>query len=231
MAVTERGIFVTGTGTDVGKSVVAAAICAALAARGERVAAFKPAVSGLDESSERWPPDHELLAAVASAGQSPEEVAPYRFGAPFSPHLAAELLGAAIDPDRIRSGAESAAREADVLVVEGVGGLLVPLTPRYLIRDLAVELGLPIVIAASPALGTINHTLLTIEAARSAGLVVAGVALTPWPRKPSELERSNRHTITQLGRTSVSTVGVVAPERLAEAGAGLPVDDWLGGSA
>ena len=84
-----RGVFVTGTDTEVGKSVVAAAICAALAARGERVAAFKPAVTGLDQDPGELGRDHELLASVASAGQSAEDVAPHRFAPPVSPHLAA----------------------------------------------------------------------------------------------------------------------------------------------
>ena len=91
------------------------------------------------------------------------------------------------------------ARSADLLVCEGVGGFLVPLTPGYLVRDLARDLGLPVVIAASPALGTINHTLLTIESVRAAGLRPELVVLTPWPEAPSEMERSNRETIERLG--------------------------------
>src|SRR5439155_20924017 len=94
-----RGLFVTGTGTGVGKTVVAGALCAALAARGERVAAFKPVVTGLDEDPDQiWPRDHELLAQVASAGQSPGDVAPLTFGPPVSPHFAAEEAGATIEP-------------------------------------------------------------------------------------------------------------------------------------
>jgi dethiobiotin synthetase len=85
-----RGLFVTGTDTGVGKTVVAAAICSALAARGHRVAAFKPVVTGLDEpASEGWAADHELLARAASSGQTPEQVGPLRFGPAASPHLAA----------------------------------------------------------------------------------------------------------------------------------------------
>ena len=80
-----RGIFVTGTDTEAGKSVVAASVCAALGARGYRVAAFKPVVTGLDEEPGEFGRDHELLASVATAGQSPEDVAPYRFGPPLSP--------------------------------------------------------------------------------------------------------------------------------------------------
>src|SRR5688572_428196 len=96
-----RGLFVTGTDTGAGKSVVAAAVCAALAARGEPVAAFKPVVTGLDEPAGEWPPDHVLLARAAGGRQAPEEVAPYRFGPPLSPHFAAELAGETIEPARL----------------------------------------------------------------------------------------------------------------------------------
>ena len=227
MAIADRGIFVTGTDTGVGKSIVAASICAALASRGERVAAFKPAVSGLDESSDLWPPDHELLAAAASAGQSADEVAPYRFGAAVSPHLAAEMEGIEVEPDRLRSSAEAAAGRGDVLIVEGVGGLLVPLSPGYLVRDFAVDVGLPVLIAASPGLGTINHTLLSIEAVLAAGLSPVGVVITPWPAEPTELERSNRHTVAGLSGLEVSTLSVVLPDGLAEGGGSLPIETWL----
>ncbi len=116
------------------------------------------------------------------------------------------MAGEEIDPRRLVMAARAAAEGADVLVCEGVGGLLVPLTPSYLVRDLATELGLPLVIAASPGLGTINHTLLTIEAARSAGLEVASIVLTPWPERPDEIEQSNRETIAALGEVEVKTL-------------------------
>jgi dethiobiotin synthetase len=183
-----RGVFVTGTDTGAGKSIVAAAICAALAVRGEPVAALKPVVTGLDDPPGDWPQDHVLLAHAAGGRQSPDEVAPYRFGAAVSPHFAAELAGETIEPARL----VAAARAHELLVCEGIGGLMVPITLGYLVRDLAVDLALPVVVAARTGLGTISHTLLTIEAARSAGLTVAGVVMTPWPDEPEPIERSNR---------------------------------------
>ena len=213
-----RGIFVTGTDTGVGKTVVAGAICAASS---EPVAALKPVVTGLDEPPGEWPQDHVLLAGAT--GQAPEQVAPYRFGPPASPHYAAELAGETIEPARILA----AARAHDLLVCEGVGGLMVPITPGYLVRDLAVDLALPVVIASRTGLGTINHTLLTIEAARAAGLTVAGVVMTPWPSDPEPIERSNRETVERLAGVAVTGLSPTTPERLAEAGASLPVDDWL----
>jgi dethiobiotin synthetase len=198
-----RGVFVTGTGTEVGKTVVAAVIARTLAAEGNRVAVFKPAVTGLDEDGE---PDHALLRRAAGSEQSNEEIAPYRYGPPASPHLAATHAGEEIDPERLRVAAGTAAAGADVLVCEGVGGLLVPLREDYLIRDFAADLGLPVVVVATPGLGTINHTLLTIEAARAAGLAVELVVLTPWPESPSAIERSNRETIEALGGVRVAVL-------------------------
>jgi len=198
-----RGVFVTGTGTEVGKTVVAAVIARSHAAAGERVAVFKPAVSGLDEGDE---PDHSLLRRAAGSSQPDDEIAPYRYGPPVSPHLGAELAGETIDRERLLNLARAAGDGSDFLVCEGVGGLLVPLTLGYLVRDLARELGLPVVSAASPGLGTINHTLMTIECARAVGLEVAAVALTPWPSEPSVVEASNRQAIERLGRVRTEAV-------------------------
>lgn len=200
----DRGVFVTGTGTEVGKSVVAAVIAAEAAAAGLDVAVFKPAVSGLDDPGE---PDHALLARASGSAQSDEEIAPYRYGPPVSPHLAAELAGEEIDPGLLERAAESAAASADVIVCEGVGGLMVPLRPDYLVRNLAVELGHPLVIVAHPGLGTINHTLLTIEAAWTAELEVSAVVLSRWPHDPGRLEESNRETIGELTGIEVLTLG------------------------
>jgi dethiobiotin synthetase len=207
---------------------VAAAICDARAARGERVAAFKPAVTGRGDERDGWPPDDELLAAAASAGQAPADVAPYRFDPPVSPPYGAELSGTAVDPARLVRAAGAQARKADALVVEGVGGLMVPLTAGYLVRDLALELGLPLVIAARTGLGTINHSLLTVESARAAGLAVAGVVLSPWPAEPAGIERSNRETIERLAGVAVSGLPRTEPGTLAEAGARLPLAELVG---
>lgn len=197
------GVFVTGTGTEVGKTVVAATIARTLAAEGKRVGVFKPAVTGLDEGVET---DHALLRRASGSNQSDEEIAPYRYGPPASPHLAAALAGEEIDPARLRGAAAAAAGDVDAIVCEGVGGLLVPLSPGYLVRDLAADLGYPLVVVAGPGLGTINHTLLTVEAARAAGLEVAAVVLTPWPEDPTEIERSNRETIAGLSGAPVLTL-------------------------
>jgi dethiobiotin synthetase len=207
-----KGFFVTGTGTEVGKTVVAAALAHDLRRQGSTVAVFKPAVTGLDEPGE---PDHALLRRAAGSTQSDDEIAPYRYGPPASPHLAAAQAGEEIDPERLRSAARTAGASAERVVCEGVGGLLVPLAPTYLVRDFAVDLALPLVIAAPPLLGTINHTLLTVEAARTAELTVTAVVLTPWPEQPSAIESSNRETIEALGEVTVEVLpqlDLAAPE-------------------
>jgi dethiobiotin synthetase len=214
-----EGVFVTGTGTGVGKTVVAAVLAHTLAEEGKRVAVFKPAVTGLDELTAGGPKgstagdlsahrrgnaaDHELLRWAAGSEQSDAEIAPYRYGPPMSPHLAAEQAGEKIESELLLAAARAAAKGADALVCEGVGGLLVPLAADYLVRDFAADLGLPLVIAASPGLGTINHTLLTIGAARTAGLEVAAVVLTPWPEQPTAIEQSNRETIATLAEVEI----------------------------
>lgn len=202
-----RGVFVTATDTGVGKTYLCAAIAARLRARGLSVGVAKPVVTGLDDPG---PHDHELLGAVTAA----------TFGPPASPHLAAELAGTRLVPDELVGAARRAASGSDAVVVEGVGGLLVPLAPGFDVRELARRLALPVVVAARPGLGTINHTLLTLEAARAGGLDVRAVVLTPWPERPSAIERSNRETLAQAA--PVHVLGQDAD------GSELPVDDWLG---
>jgi dethiobiotin synthetase len=223
-----RGLFVTGTGTGVGKTMVSAALLAAMRDAGERVRAYKPVVTGLDEPSSIWPPDHELLALAA--GMAPEQVAPRRFGPAVSPHLASSMAGEPIDAVSLIERARTSANDGATLIAEGVGGLLVPLTDDFTVRDLAVKLALPLLVAASPGLGTINHTLVTIEAARAAKLDVAAVVLTPWPSQPSRMERSNRETIARLGEVKVATLEQISGTHIAElarAGGLLPWRDWI----
>jgi dethiobiotin synthetase len=225
-----RGLFVTGTDTGVGKTILSAALLAAMATAGEGVRAHKPVITGLDLDSGTWPADHELLAAAA--GMTPEEVAPLRYRPPVSPHLAAALAGERIEPAQLLAAVAPAGdgRRARTLIVEGVGGLLTPLAEGFTVRDFAAAVGLPLLIAARPGLGTINHTLLTLQAARAAGLPVRAVVLTPWPAQPSPMVRSNRETIARLGNIAVEPLGPVrgpGTAELARAGEGLPWRGWL----
>ncbi|HLJ02300.1 MAG TPA: dethiobiotin synthase [Solirubrobacteraceae bacterium] len=228
-----HGLFVTGTDTGVGKTVVTAAIVAALRAGGRDAIGLKPVVTGTDEPAESgWPPDHELLAAVSDAAVNEVNFAAY--GPPVSPHLAAELSGRRIDPTELTTAIRNEARRHALTIVEGVGGLLVPITDGYDVRDLAAELRLPLIVVARSGLGTINHTLLTMEAARAHGLEVAAVVLNRFPRAPVAIERSNRETIKRLlggGGVEVITFPELASadrDALAAAGRALPLARWSG---
>jgi dethiobiotin synthetase len=212
------GIFVTGTGTEVGKTVVAAVLARSLADHGASVAVFKPALTGMDEfpdydeaatkaaGSVVGLPDQAILRLAARSSQTDDEIAPYRFDPPMSPHLAAGLAGVEIDPDRVMAKARAAADGVDAIICEGVGGLLVPLAPSWNVRSCAVELGYPLVVVAPPGLGTINHTLLTVESARSVGLKVAAIVLDPWPENPTPIEADNRETIAALSDVPILTL-------------------------
>jgi dethiobiotin synthetase len=224
-----RGLFVTGTDTEVGKTVVAAALAAALREDGVAVGAFKPVVTGTDEPTDGKPRDHELLAQCA--GMESKDVAPYTFGPAVSPHLAAELAETTIDPQHLVDTAHRNASGDRTLIAEGVGGFLVPITVGgYLIRDLAQELQLPVVIVTRPGLGTINHTMLTIEAVRAAGLPIASIIMTPYPTEPDTMIRSNFNSITFYGNVPCHTMAPLPSfsiEELARAGHRLPYDEWL----
>ncbi|MEJ7875775.1 MAG: dethiobiotin synthase [Solirubrobacterales bacterium] len=207
-----NGVFVTGTGTEVGKTVVAGVIARTAADAGRRVSVFKPAVSGLDDTALVGAvPDHEHLRMAARSKQSDDEIAPYRFGPAVSPHHAAALEDVEFDVERLRAGGAAALDDGEFCVCEGVGGFLVPLRLDYLIRDFALEMGLPVVVVASPGLGTINHTVLTLEAVRGAGLEVQSVVLTPWRSEPTEMEISNLEAIEDLGATAVHTLRRLDP--------------------
>lgn len=202
------GVFVTGTGTEVGKTVVAALIAHTARTDGLRVSVFKPAVSGLDENGV---PDHEQLRLASGSVQTDDEISPYRYGPAVSPHLAAAMAGESIDAARLREAFGAARGAGEFLVCEGVGGFLVPLRHDYLVRDFAQDAGLPVVIVGVPGLGTINHTLLTVESVRGAGLEIAAVVLNRWPAAPSPLEESNLDAIRSFGAVEVRTVAEVDP--------------------
>jgi dethiobiotin synthetase len=224
-----QGCFVTGTDTGVGKTVLSAAIVAALRAQGSDAVGLKPVVTGTDDPPPApWPADHELLAMVSELPV--EQINFSAYGPAVSPHLAAELSGRPVERAALVAAIRRTGAEHEFVVVEGVGGLLVPLGAGYGVRELAGELGLALVLVARPGLGTINHTLLTLEVARGSGLDVAGVVLNPWPADPNPMQLSNRDTIAQLGEVTVTTFPRVAspdPAALAGAGAALARSAWL----
>ena len=186
------GIFVTGTNTEVGKTMVTRALARAFVNRGKRVAAVKPVESRDDEG----PSDTELLLTAARMEVSPKETCAYSFSNPVSPHLASQKEGISIQKEPIYDLVVHWGAKADILLVEGAGGLLVPLSKELLYVDLMVDLNFPVLIVAPNELGAINSKLLTIEAARSRGLDIAGVILNRT--EPTGLD--NASAIAQHGK-------------------------------
>ena len=188
------GLFVTGTDTGVGKTVVASAIARVLRRSGRRVGVLKPVATGVGEAG-RVDDAEDLIAAIGG-GVLVRDVTPLVFRAPMAPVVAARLEGRPLAHAEVRNAARAGldrwATCADVLIFEGVGGLLCPLAEGSTVADLAIELDLPLVIVARRALGTLNHTLLTIEAASRRGLRLAGVVLNgSEPTNAPLVESSN----------------------------------------
>ncbi len=188
-----RGLFITGTDTGVGKTVVAAALLAGLQEAGVRMAVLKPVETGCDERDGRLvPADAEYLCAVGRLPGPPEALVPYAFPLPAAPLAAARQAGAAIAVERIAQAYEALARAADCVLVEGAGGLLVPLAEggvQY--PELARRLKVPLLVVARTALGTLNHTQLTVREAQRGGLPVLGIVLNDGPAAPAPAEEAN----------------------------------------
>ncbi len=183
-----RGLFITGTDTGVGKTYVAAGMIAALQACGIRVGAYKPVVSGCTAGPGGPVWDDLVRLQAALGGDVPvERIGPQRFQAPLAPPVAARLEGKQVDAALLRSGIDWWRGRVEVVVVEGAGGFLSPVTESESVADLAVSFAFPLVLVARASLGTINHTLLTLEAARARGLKVAGIVLNhPTPPDPDD---------------------------------------------
>lgn len=181
-----NGFFITGTDTEIGKTFVTAALTRALSAEGLRVAAIKSLAAGQEFVDGRWiNEDVATLRAAQNLGLTDSEVGPLQFREPCAPHIAARLEGRAIDRDALLAAIRSTASKADIALVEGVGGFRVPLTDSWDTADLAVDLGLPVILVVGLRLGCINHALLTAEAIRARGLTLAAwVANTVDPHQP-----------------------------------------------
>lgn len=206
-----RGVFVTGTDTGVGKTQVAVALVSAFARRGLRVAAMKPCETGVGPAPDPND-DAERLRAATGRDLPRPLVCPYRFALPASPEEAARAEGRSVVLDEIVAAYRALAADADLIVVEGAGGLLVPLGPRQTMAELARALALPVVVVARPSLGTVNHTLLTVEAARARGLTVLGVVFSRTRDAAAPDEATNPDAIARHGGVRVlGTLPRLAP--------------------
>jgi dethiobiotin synthetase len=176
-----RGLFFTGTDTEVGKTLVAGAAAAALVRQGLRVEVLKPVATGCRRvSGNLVSGDAEFLAAMADSRRSLDEIAPVRYAAALAPTVAAERSRRPVELDAIFESYRRLQGQCDAVIVEGIGGLMCPLTESFWVIHLAKLMGLPLVVVARAGLGTINHTLLTLHAARTAGLRVAGVVVNGY---------------------------------------------------
>jgi len=172
---TANGYFVTGTDTGVGKTLVASALLLKMRDHGLSAVGMKPVAAGTIETPHGRSNEDVDVLALASSVQAPASlVNPYRFDEPVAPHIAAADAGVCIDLHHIRHCFQWLAEQVDAVVVEGAGGLLVPLGPGHDTRDLAVSLGLPVILVVGMRLGCINHALLTTEAISARGLTLAG---------------------------------------------------------
>lgn len=195
-----KGVFITGTDTDVGKTWVAAGLTAVLRRWGLRAVYFKPVQSGCSEEGGRLiPTDARLAREVAGLAEPLELLTPVTLKLPLAPAVAASQEGRPVDLGKVATALAELSRRYDIFVVEGAGGLCVPVADlRFWVLHLAAWLKLPLMVVAKPGLGTINHTVLTVSAAHQAGVPVAGIVLNRYPASPSLAERTNPEVIAAL---------------------------------
>jgi dethiobiotin synthetase len=212
-----NGLFITGTDTDVGKTALSALLLAELRRRKINAAPMKPAQTGCSiaagtghkalGTSELSVPDLDYSLSMASmtvSGEDYQNMSPYRFEPACSPHLAAEMAGVEIEIADMMIAARALSSDYDFVLAEGAGGALVPLNRREIMMDLMQALKFPILIAARPGLGTINHTLLTIRSLRSDGLDIAGIVfVASTDQEFTFIEEDNGTTIEQFGKVPV----------------------------
>ncbi len=195
-----KGFFVTATDTGVGKTVVAAAIIRILKRCGLSVCGMKPVESGCRrEGGILFPADGDFLRTASEAEEPLENITPVRFEEPLAPWVAAERAGTQVDTRCLVGKFMELSGRYDAVVAEGIGGILVPIRKDYFVSDLAKDFSLPVIVVAQAYLGTINHTLLTVEHALRAGLKVAGIILN-YPDRPggTVAEETNPGVIEKL---------------------------------
>ncbi len=208
------GLFITGTDTEVGKTYVMALIASSLASQGHRVGVYKPVASGCRRKEGELVSD-DALSLWKAAGQPGEltSVCPQRFEAPLAPNVAASEEGKQVDPGLLRSGLDYWFRRSDIVLVEGVGGLMSPVSDEDYVADLALEFGFPLIVVAPNVLGVINQTLQTLITAATfrEGIDVAGVVLNDI--RPSGEDASTRSNRAELASHCVPPVLAHVPWR------------------
>ena len=227
-----KGYFISGTDTGVGKTVVTACLLALFRKRGVDTGIMKPVETGVDpECSSEANSDAKFLLAVSGHQDLLEEVCPIRLQPSAAPLQAARIENRDLEIDRILENFHTLQNRHDQMLVEGIGGLMVPLQTDYLVRDLVRDMGLPLIVVSRVRLGTLNHTLLTLNAAREAGVEVAGVVLNRMDnRELNTVEREQAELIRELSGVRVlgecPFIDPVAVERFDDELAG-EVETWI----
>ncbi len=203
-----KGFFITGTDTGVGKTVVTAALIMSVKILGRRACVMKPIETGcLKKGDVLIPSDGMFLRELAGMDDSMDLVTPVRFANPLAPMPAAEIEGKPIDLNKIREAFTELSKNYDALIVEGIGGLLVPIKRNYFLLDLARDFGLPLIVVSRPGLGTINHTLLTVNCAIKEGLTVAGIIINySMPPEGNLAEKTSPDVIGEV--SPVPIIGI-----------------------
>ena len=197
-----KGLFITGTDTGVGKTLVAGGLAACFRDAGIAVGVMKPVETGCGIRGEtRNAPDARFLQRMSGTQDPLERIVPYRLRAPLAPQVAAEKEGVRIQPARISSRFREIATRHDLTLVEGAGGLLVPYTSQVRTLELILRLDLPVLVVARTGLGTLNHTLLTLECLSRSGIPVLGVILNNAEGTRGPAEQTNPSTLRRWTRT------------------------------
>jgi dethiobiotin synthetase len=228
------GIFITGTDTEVGKTLVAGAIADWFRRRGLRVAVSKPIATGCQRRREGLvSEDAEFLAHHARAKFPLNTICPQRYAEPLAPAIAAERAKQPIEWNAIDSAIQSMCAASDVLIVEGVGGIMVPIARKIFVLDMVGWLGLPTIVVARAGLGTINHTLLTVQTLRNAEVNVAGIVINKYPPETAPVaEETNPRAIEKWGNVPVLCMvpqfsGKAIPDLPGDVVAAVEPVDWL----
>jgi len=232
-----KGLFITATDTGVGKTLVTGAISRFLTRKGVRVGVFKPIATGCKLVREGLvSSDAEFLAHCSNSPFSLEEINPIRYHEPLAPLVAARLAGREIDWEELCLAYHNLTSKCEAILVEGIGGVMVPLEEGYLVVDMMAEMKLPVLIVSGSKLGSINHSLLTVSACQEAGLVIAGIVINSYNPEGKDLsEESNPKVITEITGIPVLTIIPYDKDSCVEKGllgedawAAIKMVDWRG---
>jgi len=203
-----RGFFITGTDTGVGKTVIAGAVIKILHSLGINACAMKPIETGCHRDGNiLYPSDGMFLKKVAMMDEAINHITPYCFETPAAPSVASDIEGRPVDVSVIVAEVSALLETYEAIVVEGIGGILVPIRSDYFVIDLIRELGLPLIVVSRPSLGTINHTLLTVNYALKEGIEVSGIIINfSRPADGTVAEKTNPGTIQKM--SPVPVIGV-----------------------